>query len=360
MRKHHVLAIILTAIAIISTSCTMPQRTKEQDILDKKINAEEPMEGKDPILEEYFPFVENTKMEYEGIGNEFAEQTTFFEFIDDNRAQLKIFNPGTIAVKVLEYKDGELREIFTEGEFYHVENMLDIRGDTQNILLKEPLKVGNSWSIPGGYKRTISGMDVGIKTPYKTFKALEVTTEFGEGKVQLDYYVKDIGHVASIYKDGEFEVKTLLEDIEREPYEIEIISYYPLYTDTKIAYLDRDIKFSTNDSIERIMENNFKNPPSNKLLPIISKNTKLNSLEFNRGNGIVYADFSKELISEMNADSKLENSILKSIVNTLGNYYGVEKVFVSVEGKPYSSGHISIEEDKYFTVDESELLEFDD
>lgn len=354
MRKHHVLAVFLIVMVIISTSCTRTERTEEQGLV------EELQEEKEITIEAYFPFVENTKMEYEGVGNEFAEQTTFFEFIKGNRAQLKIFNPGTVAVKVLEYKDGELREVFAEGEFYHVENMLDIQGDTKNVILKEPLKAGNSWSIPGGYKRTISGIDVSIETPYKNFKALEVTTEFGDGKVQLDYYVKDIGHVASIYKDGEFEVKTLLEDIESEAYETEAIFYYPLYSDTKVAYLDRDIKFHTNDSIERILENNFKNPPSDELMPVISKNTKINSLEFNRGNRIIKIDFSKEFISEMNGGSGLEGSILKSIVNTLGNYYGVEKVFISVEGKPYSSGHIAIEDYEYFTVDDSNLVEFDD
>lgn len=359
MRKYIKLITILLAINIMVTGCTSTQGPKEQNTSDEGINIEKPKEETISIGD-YFPFVENAKMEYEGIGNEFAEQTTFFEFIDDNRAQLKIFNPGTVAVKIIEYKDGELREIFTEGEFYHIENMLGTEGEAQNILLKEPLKAGTSWNISGGYKRTISGIDVSIETPYKNFKALEVTTEFGDGKIQLDYYVKNIGHVASIYKDGEFEVKTLLEEIEREPYETEVVFYYPLYTDTKVAYLDRDIKFDTNGSIERILENNLKNPPSDKLLPVISKNTKIISLELNRGNGIVKVDFSKELISEMNAGSGLENSILKSIVNTLGNFYGVEKVFISVEGKPYSSGHFAIEEDEYFTVDESDLVEFDD
>ncbi len=363
MAKHLRLIILLLTISILFTGCASTQEENKENILTEKDNEEvsiKKIEEETRTIEEYFPFLENTKMEYEGIGNEFAEQTTFFEFIDDNRAQMKIFNPGTVAVKVLEYKDGELREIFTEGEFYHIENMLDTQEESQNIILKEPLKAGNSWNTSSGYKRTISGIDVNIDTPYKAFKALEVTTEFGDGKVQLDYYAKGVGHVASIYKDGEFEVKTLLEDIEKEPYETEVIFYYPLYSDTKVAYLDRDIKFSTNGSIEKIMENNFKNPPSDKLIPLISKNTRLNSLKLNRGNKIVNADFSEEFISEMNAGSSLESSILKSIVNTLGKYYGVEKVFISIEGKPYSSGHFAIEEDEYFKVDESDLVEFED
>ncbi|QQY80214.1 sporulation and spore germination protein [Keratinibaculum paraultunense] len=363
MKKYLKLTFLLLIISVLFTGCDSTQEQKDKNILLEKNSEEENIQEFDEetkTIEDYFPFMENTKLEYEGIGNEFAEQTTFFEFIENNRAQLKIFNPGTVAVKILEYKDGELREVFTEGEFYHIENMLDIRGESQNVILKEPLKAGNSWNIPGGHKRTISGIDVSIETPYKTFKALEVTTEFGDGKVQLDYYAKGVGLVASIYKDGEFEVKTLLEDIEKEPYETEITFYYPLYSDIKVAYLERDIKFNTNDSIEKIIENNFKNPPSDKLLPVISDNTRVNSIKLNRGNKTVNIDFSEEFISEMNAGSSLEGSILKSVVNTLGNYYGVEKVFISIEGKPYSSGHFAIEENEYFTVDDSDLVEFKD
>ncbi len=56
-----------------------------------------------------------------------------------------------------------------KGEFYHVENMLDINGETNNILLKEPLEVGNSWTTPEGYTRSITSIKEDIKTPLKKF-----------------------------------------------------------------------------------------------------------------------------------------------------------------------------------------------
>lgn len=283
-----------------------------------------------------------------------------FEFIEDNRAQLKIFNPGTVVVKVLEYDDGELREIFSEGEFYHIENMLNISSEKTNIILKEPLKVGTSWSTSEGYKKSVTGLDVTVETPYKTFKALEVTTEFGEGRKQLNYYVKGMGLVASIYKDGDFEVKTLLEEVENEPYQMDIRFYYPMEEDIKTAYMDKDIEFNTNGSIKEILEYNIKNPGKKGLIPPISKNTKINSIELDRGNQIVRVDFSKELLSEMNAGSAMEMEIIKGIVNTFGNHYGVEKVYISTEGTPYSSGHFALKEDEFFTVDYTNIEEYND
>ena len=347
---------ILLIIAIAFTGCT--NAPKDKDISHKNDNEIIKPKEENLTIKDYYPFKENIKMEYEGIGNEFAEQETFFEFIEGNRAQLKIFNPGTVIVKVLEYDNGELREVLTEGEFYHIENMLDINSEKSNIILKEPLKVGNSWNTSEGYKRTITGVDVNIETPYKEFKALEITTELGEGRKQMDYYVVNIGQVASIYKDGDFEVKTVLKKIEKEPYETEVILYYPLYEDIETVYLNRDIKFSTNGDIKKILESNLKDPKTDKLIPTLSKNTRINSVEFDRGNRLVKVDFSGELLTEMNAGSSLEDKILNSIVNTLGDYYGVENVYISVEGEPYSSGHFAIREDEYFTVDKTDAKKF--
>lgn len=364
MRKHLLFMTLLLIIALIFTGCAKDNinnntnsNTNKEDTYSS--GPTKPVE-KVSTIEDYYPFNPNIIMEYEGIGNEFAEQKTFFEFIEGNKAQMKIFNPGTVVVKGLEYSNGELKEIFSEGEFYHIENVLDRSDENSNIILKEPLVVGTSWSIAGGNKRSITGINVEIKTPYKKFNALEVTTELGEDRKQFDYYALGVGHVASIYRDGEFEVKTLLKEIEKKAYEIELKMYYPLYEDMYTVYLERDIEFNTNDSIEKILESNFKNPNQKKLTPTISKNTKINSIKLDRGNGMVRVDFSKELLSEMNAGSGLEGEILKSIVNTLGNYYRVDKVYISVEGLPYSSGHFEIREDEFFTVDEENIKEFED
>ena len=49
---------------------------------------------------------------------------------------------------------------------------------------------------------------------------------------------------------------------------------------------------------------------------------------------------------------------LKSIVNTIGSYYNVKKVYLSVEGKPYSSKLFTLEEDEFFNVDYTHTKEY--
>ena len=344
-------------LSTIFTACSGAKDLGGEEIINTP-KKDEKVEVLEYTIEDYFPFKENTIMDYEGIGNEFAEQTVFFEYIEGNRAQMKIFNPGTVLVKIFEYANGELREIYSEGEFYHIENILSKEGENSAVLLKEPLKPGTSWTIPGGYKRAITAVDVDLELPYGKVKALEVVTQLGEGRKVSDYYVREIGHVASIYKDGEFVVETLLKEIENSPYKMEGTFYYPLYEDIGSGYINREIEFNTNDNIKDVLEYNLKNPPSEKLISPLSENTKIKSLTLERGNGIVRIDFSKELVGEMNAGSGAEYEILRSITNTLGDFYGVDKVYISMEGMPYASGHFEMGEGEYFEVDKEGIEEF--
>ena len=67
-----------------------------------------------------------------------------------------------------------------------------------------------------------------------TFKALEVTTEFGEDRTEKRYYVKDLGLVAILYEDGEDKVEVLLRSMESKPMTFNIETYYPSSKDRDI------------------------------------------------------------------------------------------------------------------------------
>lgn len=307
-------------------------------------------------ISDYFPFHKNRLMIYEGYGDEYAEQAIYFDYIKDNRMQLRTINPGTITISVLEYRDGELREIYSEEEFYHIENKINTNKEKNHIILKEPLRVGVNWTLPDGYKRTITGYDIETETPMGKYKALEVTTEYGNNKIQIDYYVKNIGHIARIYKSNNVETKTLLEDIkDDEAYTFKTKFYYPVINDTKIIFIEKEIKFKTNNRIEEIFENEFKSVNSKKIISPISPNTKIKNIKVNKNTNLVKIDFSKELIEEMKVKDTLEMQKIRSIVNTIGNYYGVSKVYISVEGKPYESNNFKLKKGEYFNVDDTSM-----
>lgn len=344
--------VIITAIFLAGCKKTISIQQ------DKALSGEEISMEKVDLISDYYPFKENTVMEYAGVGNEYAERKTFLEFVENNRAQMKIMNPGTVVVKVIEYKNGVLTEIFSEGEFYHIENMINSTSNKNSIILKEPLDLGQSWITEEGYSREITSKEVKIETPAGIYQALEVTTDFENGAIQKDYYAKDLGHVATIYDDGTNEVKTLLLKNEIQSQSIEIETYYPTYKDIGTAFVNQNIEFNTNDNIDRILENLLKNPPSDKLIAPISKDTNMNRIDLNRESWTLEVDFSEEFLADMNVGSALELEILKSIVNTLGRFYDVEKVYITVEDIPYESGHFSINPGEYFKVDITNLEEF--
>ncbi len=124
--------------------------------------------------------------------------------------------------------------------------------------------------------------------------------------------------------------------------------YYP-DENYKIHYEDKNLTFSTNDITKITIQKLFKNFPGNNKGRLLGKNVTINSLYLN-DDGMVYIDFSSNFVKEMNAGSGFESAILESIVNTIGKYYGVNKVYITIDNKPYSSGHIVKAKGEYFKV----------
>lgn len=300
-------------------------------------------------IQDYYPFSENKKYVYEGQGNEYASYIVFTDFIQDNRVQLRSNNGGTEQVKVLENKNGELTLLLSRGECYYRENFTQSPSTNGEIILKEPLTKGTTWTLPDSRKRSITNVDVEISTPLGKYKTLEVTTEGKEDKI-IDYYAPQVGLVKSVFTSLGTEVSSTLSKIEENAAFTQSVKfYYPNINDDKLYYVEKKLSFLTNDITRTAFQNEFQNVPNAELGKVLSPNAKMKSLYLNKDN-MVYVDFSKEFVSEMNAGSGYESMILQSITNTLGQYYGVEKVYITIEGSPYSSGHIAMKKGEAFSV----------
>lgn len=310
-----------------------------------------PNEEKIYGIVDYYPFRENTLYIYGGEGNEFAEKQVFFDYIQGNRAQLRVMNPGTVLAQVVEIGDGQLRRSISHEEQYHYENRLDREEEMTDILLMEPLQEGTAWTLVDGMERSITGVNVEIETPMGNYRALEVTTIMGEDAQQLDYYVVNVGHVKSIYKSGEYEILTVIEGIiQDQPLEQEMTFFYPPVEQEGNIYVERTILIETNEDILQVLEEQMKNPPAQDIRSSLSQNTKIIKITREEEKDLVLVDFNRALLEDMNVGSYGEEQVLQSIVNTFGTNYNVNNVYISVEGKPYQSGHFELREGEYFTV----------
>ncbi len=307
-------------------------------------------------IKDYYSFKENTNYVYEGQGNEYASFNISVDYIIGDRVQLRTNNGGTETIKVLEDKDGVLTMLLSSGECYYRENLTQSPSSNPDIILKEPLTKGTTWTLADNRKRYISNVDVEVTTTLGNYKTLEVTTEGKEDKI-LDYYALNVGLIKTVFISNGQEIYSSLSKLEKNvPLTQTVRFYYPNAYGDKLYFVNKQLTFNTNDLTKIIFEKAYKDLPKGDLGKVLGSNVKINSLYLNKDN-MVYIDFTKELVSEMNAGSGFESMILQSITNTFGTYYGVDKVYLTVEGRPYTSGHFMMKKGEFLTVNINNTIE---
>lgn len=307
---------------------------------------------------DFFPNTDNLHYEYTGEGIEYAGFSESTVYSTENRKQFSRNNGGTEVAEVIALQEDQLVVLYHKGEVYYRENALEKSNEPIEILLQSPFQVGASWEIPDGHTKTITGLEVPVTTELAEYETLEVTTEWdNESAVVVDYYAPEIGLVKSVFTDDEGnEVITEIQSITETPFEQTIRFYYPNFESEQVEYVNKTVQMNTNDSTKDAIESAYKEIPEG-LTPVLSENVDINTLYLN-DDGRVYVDFSQELMDEMNAGSLVEQLIVESLVNTIGNYYDVTEVYLTVAGKPYQTGHIEQQEGDFFQVDVEGIPEF--
>lgn len=302
-------------------------------------------EPEEYTIGDYYPYTENVTMVYEGQGNEFASYTTFVDYIDGDKIQIRTNNGGTEYVTVMQNSEGSLVQVYQVNEMYYKADLTAKSEPSTEVLLKEPLEVGTKWSLSDGREREITSIDMAIETPYDDFEALEVTTTKDGTVVEKQYYALDIGLVKSIFMmEGDEISSSLKELITGAGYEFTVRSFNFNVTDTDIesTFEDKTVTLKTGEGIKDFMMAEFLGGG------LMSENTVINEMWIEPGSDVANVDFSKEFVKEMNAGTTKESGVLMSVANTIGYYYQVQKVIITLDGEPYSSGHILMKEGEAF------------
>jgi hypothetical protein len=300
-------------------------------------------------VHDYFAVNENTLYVYEGEGSEYASYSVYIDYTSENRVQQRISSADTDIARVIELGDDYAAVIYTREEAYYRENFLKIQTDGTEILLREPIKAGTSWLLGDTRIRTITAVDVSVKTPSGSYKAIEVTTEGAEHKT-VDYYAKSTGLVKSVFVSGDTVITSSLAEIEQNVPLVQIVRfYYPDIDEDTIEYADKAVSFYTNDITRKVLEQAYKDLSPAGGHRVFSENTKINSLYLNK-DGMAYVDLNSAFVTEMNAGAMYEQMILQSVANTFGNYYNAERVVLTIDNAPYESGHILLKKGESIKV----------
>lgn len=133
------------------------------------------------------------------------------------------------------------------------------------------------------------------------------------------------------------------------------IYYYDVVTD-KIVYINKTIEIE-NKAVATALVNELKKAPSEEIAAAISNDISLISAEVNKEKDTVTIDFSSNFVKAQNLGSGAESSTLYAICDTFGDYFKVNNVIITLEGKPYTSGHILMKEGDTFKVDLTNTIE---
>ena len=307
-------------------------------------------------ISDYFPIQNDIRYTYEGMGNEFASYEVFADYTSESRLQQMVNNGGTEIARVYEIKDGKLIRVLSQGEIYYRENMLERDDGAEEVLLMEPLEKGTSWVLADGRQRTITGVSTEIKTSAGTYSAIEVVTE-GKDDTNIDYYAKGVGLVKTIFQSGGMEVSSTLKFIEKNASREQIVQfYYPSADDGKIYYKSEEVSYHTNDSTGKILEEAYKGAVNETFGVVFPTGAAIKSLALD-DEGKVRLDLNSAFVLEMNAGAEYESLILQCVANTFGHYYNAEKLILTIEGKPYESGHIKMDTGQSITVNHEGITE---
>lgn len=307
-------------------------------------------------VSDFFTFKGNFKIYYQSQGNSYNSKTVYIDYIKDNRIQLRVVTPSTVTGQVIESDNGELKLISLRDEFYYIDDLTSYVNKEPEILLKEPIQLGNSWTLPNGRKRFISGIDIDIETPIGKFKCLEVTTK-SKNSTTIDYYALGLGPIKTIYKDNNLVTETVIDKVENNSKLIQIIKFYYPDNSNEMVYIKSKESFKTNDLLKDIMEKNFKDSPFNTL-KLISEDTKINKLYFNYPEHTVYIDFSEDFPAWLKLNPLYEKLILQSIINTLGDYFNTDKVCITIEGDAFYSYSLQTNNSNIFYVNYKNIKEY--
>lgn len=313
-------------------------------------------------VETWFPRLENTLLEYEGEGMEYSSFTRYPQFAHDDTLQMLESTGGTDVAIIYEYTDNQIEEIFIRPETYFREDFIDTGLESEhsgfNIILQAPIEVGHSWESPNGTTSEITEVGVEMDTPMGTVEAIGVTTVYEDG-IEVAYYGEGIGLIQREMiqgEDDENRVTSRLTAFEGNKAEELPLTVYGV--DDQALGIDAvpvTMSLMTNDPARLTLSSIMRGEhPETEGLYLLTEGVEINHMYLGH-DGIVHVDFSSELLTEMNAGAGTEGLLLQSIANTIGSYYGVQEIALTVDGGSYESGHIVIEEGDTITVDYSNV-----
>lgn len=150
-------------------------------------------------------------------------------------------------------------------------------------------------------------------------------------------------------KDNDTTPQVKVEQREVRLFYYDSVANITYYKDTTIEVTDK--------AVVTALINALKKPLIEGVDPLLSEEVAVRSAKLDTAKNILTVDIRSRLVDPEKIGGGIEGNIIDALVNTLGYNYKVEKVIITLDGKPYESGHFALEKDEAFTVDYSNTVE---
>lgn len=131
--------------------------------------------------------------------------------------------------------------------------------------------------------------------------------------------------------------------------------YYDVLSDT-IQYTNQSIEVK-DKAVATAIVNALKSPKIQGVTPALAEGIKIKSAKVDSANSSITIDFSDDFVSLQNLGSGAESGTLRAIANTFGYNFNVNNVIITLNGKPYESGHIIKKPGEGFTPNYDNSIE---
>lgn len=208
-----ILVLVICLAFTFFTGCSRDKAKQEEQENPQVETPQEEPEKPGLTVKDVYPLSEGDYWKFAGTGNEYAPFEQKVLFREGDRVQLQNATGGTVMAMIYEFKEGELRVVYSLEEFYEEENILDRENTMEEIILKEPIQVGNTWQS-GGKDYKIEALDAQVETPAGNFEdCVKVTVNAKEfNSESIVFYKPGLGLVKQEYIADEYHIVQELEE----------------------------------------------------------------------------------------------------------------------------------------------------
>ncbi|PRY84122.1 GerMN domain-containing protein [Alkalibacterium olivapovliticus] len=319
----------------------------ETDISDEENVSQE--------LMDWMPLLENVEYVYTSdYGEEALDGYTtsrYPQFNSESTQQFSIRGYENTTVNIYEHQEDAVVNVFSREETFFRDNFLETDYPSpveEQPVLQLPIEEGNSWSGSDNAEFEITDTQVMIETPVGSFESIEVTMTQGD-LTEINYYAEGIGLVQQTIaynEEGADPSEVTLIEINEDVPEMREITLYPLDAEG-MSLIQQQVTLNLYTNENQI-------DPLTDLLResgLFTENAQINSMYLDT-QGVIQLDINQAFIDESSAGSGIESLIIQGIVNTVSQLYGsIPSVALSIDGGPYTSGHITFEENEVLEPD---------